>query len=311
MSENERDEAIRSLQRQMLQLTADMNRVAGDTQEVLFKDFASEYLAEKLNRTKLRDATKRSFENQVLKHLIPRFGQLPLGKINNAIWNQWIADEKKITKFFNARKSIIEILSAAVELNLIQKVPQLDNPDEYEPVGRVLLLKEILGILWRAARPFRLIFYAFWKMGCRPREILQWEWTMIEWSRTGRDFSYIHIPARISKTGRSRVIALDPDLAGFLRQRFRLYGHKSIFVFPKRNDPTKPQWSYQSAWVTACRKAKVLAAMVYDFRRTFVTVAIDAGKQIDRLARHLDTSAPMIRRFYLKEDVNAMEGLFT
>lgn len=302
---------FKAFKREAAQMIARLNKLADESPPVLFKDFATDYKDAKLKRPKLRESTKRSFANQVDKHLIPWLGALPVNKITNAIWLQCIEDSKGITKFFNARKALIEILTAAKEQDVIQKVPQLDNPDEYEPVGRVLVLKEILTILRKAMRPFRLIFYVFWKMGCRPREILQWEWSMIEWTRAGRGFSYLHVPARISKTGRSREIALDPDVAGFLRQRFRLYGDRSIYVFPKRHGKDKPQWSYQSAWVTACRKARVVDAMVYDFRRTFITVNIDAGKNIERVARHLDTSAPMIRRFYLKDDEDAMEGLFT
>lgn len=303
------DEALRALQRQMAKLTADLNRVAGDTPVILFKDFAETYTARKLLRPNLRKSTKTSFLNQITKHLVPRFGQLPLNKINNTPWLQWVTEDKSLTKFFNARKALIELLTAAVEEGILEKVPHLDNPDEYEPVGRVLLLEEIYGILRKAARPFRLIFYAFWKMGCRPREILQWQWSMIEWARPGREFSYIKIPKEISKTGRAREIPLDPDLTAYLKDRFNR-GNGSVFVFPKRQDPSKPQMSYQSAWTTACRKAKVTNTMVYDLRRTFITRCAAAGKSLAFIARQIDTSEPMIRRFYLKDDADAMEGLF-
>ncbi len=302
------DEAVRALQRQMLKLTADLNRMAGDTPVILFKDWAETYLARKLARPKLSTSTKVSFENQIRRHLIPRFGALPLGKINNTIWLQWIEEEKGITKFFNARKGLVETLRAAQEEGLLDKVPHFDNPDEYEPVGRVLLLEEIYKIFRKATRPFRLIFYAFWKMGCRPREILQWRWSMIDWATPGRSMAYIRIPKEISKNRRARTVPLDPDLAAYLKERLER-GNGSAFVFPKRTDFNKPQLSYQSAWTTACRKAGV-RAMVYDFRRTFITRAAAAGKSMDFVAKFLDTSTAMIRRFYLKDDQDAMEGLF-
>lgn len=302
-------EDIRALQRQMAATLEKLNKMAGDRPTLLFKEYAEAYLAGKLLRPKLRKSTKAGFENQIRKHLVPRFGGLPLNKITNIPWLQWTEEEKGVTKFFNARKAMIEVLTAAVEEGQLERVPHLDNPDEYEPVGRVLLLEEVYAIFRKATRPFRLIFYAFWKMGCRPREILQWEWSMIDWTRPGRSFAYIKIPARISKTGRSREIPLDPDLAAYLKERLAR-GNGSAFVFPKRTDPAKPQLSYQSAWVTACRKAKISNAMVYDFRRTFITRAAVAGKSMDFVAKQLDTSTSMIRRFYLKDDEDAMEGLF-
>lgn len=304
------DESLRTLRRQAAALLASLDRQAGETPAVLFKDFAASYLAAKLLRPKLRLSTKRSFENQLTKHLIPRFGMLPLEKITNAIWLEWVTEAKGITKFFNARKTLLEVLKAAKEQDIIQRVPALDNPDEYEPVGRVLKVWEINELLWRARRPFRFIFYTFWKMGCRPREILQWRWDMIQWTRADRKFSYISIPKEISKTKRDREIALDPGVTRILKIRHRR-GNGSEFVFPKRHRPKEYQSSYQSAWVTACRRAKVMEAMVYDFRRTFITESIDAGSKIERVARHLDTSPDMIRRFYLKDDEDAMEGLFT
>lgn len=241
MTENE---AIRALQRQMAKLTEDLNRAAGDAPVVLFKDWAETYKARKFRRPRLRKSTLVSFETQVIKHLVPRFGLLPIGKITNAIWLQWVEEEKGITKFFNARKALIEILRAAKEEGIIEKVPALDNPDEYEPVGRVLLLEEIYRVLMKASRPFRLIFYAFWKMGCRPLEILQWEWSMIDWSRPKSRFVYIKVPARISKTGRAREIPIDPDLAFYLKARHDR-GNGSPFVFPKRTDFARWQDSYQ------------------------------------------------------------------
>jgi integrase len=304
------DEAFRALQRQMQKLAEDMSKHAGETPVVLFGVYAEQYLSAKLARPKLRASTKRSFENQVRKHLIPRFGSLPIDKITNAVWLAWIEDEKGIKKFFNARKSLIEVLRAAKEDDVLAKVPSLDNPDEYEPVGRVLLLEEIYKILWHSNRPFRLIWFCFWKMGCRPREILQWRWDMIEWVRPERKFSYIRIPARISKTGRNREIPLDPDVTHYLKIRYKRHGDVSPFVFPKRTDPAKPQLSYQSAFVTACRNARVTNAQVYDWRRTFITRAAVAGKPIDFVAKQIDTSAAMIRKFYLKDDADTMEGLF-
>lgn len=51
--------------------------------------------------------------------------------------------------------------------------------------------------------------------------------------------------------------------------------------------------------------------MAYDLLPTFITRCAVAGKSMDYVARQLDTSTAMIRRFYLKDDAETMEGLFT
>lgn len=303
---------VKELQKQLAKLSEDMARLAGEQENVKFADQALKHLGLKLANPTLRSATKRSFENQVTKHLVPSFGELPINKIGNPDWLKWITETRErgqVTKFFNARKALIEIMTAAREEGRLERVPKFDSPDEYEPVGRVLERKEILGIIWKTQRPFRVIFYAFYKLGCRPREILQYEWDMIDWVRPGRTFSYIRIPGRITKTGRSREIPLDPGLVRILKIRHRR-GNGSKYLFPKRLGRDQPQWSYQSAWVTACRKARVKSAMVYDCRRTRVTKWSAAGKSENFIALQLDTSPAMIRRFYLKRDEDAMEGLF-
>jgi integrase len=301
------DEALRALQRQMAKLTAGLNRVAGDTPVILFKDYALQYMTAKLARPTLRASTKISFENQVRKHLIPRFGMLPLDKITNAIWLQWVEDEKGLTKFFNARKSLVEILTAAAEQGHLEKVPELDNPDEYENVGRALEDREVLAFLWKCRRPFRFIFYVFWRTGCRPREVLRWEHSFLRKEEPGKP-TWVDIPARISKTNRSRSIPLAKHVGRIVRQR-QVRGNNSIYTFPARQDNRRPQLSYQSAKETARKRAKVADMTAYDFRRTFVTYHAARGVPLLYLAKILDTSVGMLEKIYAKNQAETLEGI--
>lgn len=301
------DEALKALQRQMAKLTADLNRIAGETPEVLFKDFALTYLDYKLARPTLRISTKVSFENQVRKHLIPAFGALPLAKISNTIWLEWVKDEKGLTKFFNARKALVEILTAARKQGQLEKVPELDNPDEYENVGRVLEDREVLAFLWRCRRPFRFIFYCFWRSGCRPREVLRWEHSMLRKEEPGKP-TWIDIPARITKTDRARSIPVARLVGRIIRQR-QVRGNNSIYTFPARQDNRRPQLSYQSAKETARKRAKVADMTAYDFRRTFVTYHAARGVPLLYLAKILDTSVGMLEKIYAKNQAETLEGI--
>lgn len=270
-----------------------------------FGPWAASYLAIKLANPTLRAATRSAFRGRVLKHLIPAFGALELKEVTNAAFLRWVSETKELTRFFNFRKDLIEILGAARNEGLIDRLPKFDNPDEPKDVGRVLEDREVLAIIWRARRPFRAIFYAFWKMGCRPREILQWEWSMIRWKEPGH--TWIDIPARISKTGRVRSIPINPALSSLLYRRY--FGRDpGRFVFPKEGDPGSPQLSYHSAWGRACRLAQV-SAVAYDLRRTFITRCAVNGDPLIYVAKALDTSTKMIEGTYAKARSEVMEKI--
>lgn len=306
------DEEIRALKRQLEAMNKVVANAIGDRQTILFEHFAAEYLKNKLLNPSLRAATKNSFRNQVLNHLIPAFGRFPLDKLSNAEWLKWVtelrADEtrpRKVTRFFNARKNLAEILLAAKEQGHIDKAPKLDNPDEPKDAGRLLTDKEIVTILWYSNRPFRFIFYTLWKMGCRPREILKWEWSMIRWGEPGK--AWIDIPARISKCNRSRSIPINPRVSMRLAIRKRV-GNHSEFVFPSR-DPRKSQVSYMAAWTRACREGNISKTVPYDFRRTFITRCAIEGLPLIYVAKALDTSTTMIESTYAKANADVMESV--
>jgi integrase len=300
---------LKALQKQLAEMTSQVNKLAGEQQTLLFREFALEYLRQKLANPTLRTNTKRSFENQVENHLISAFGALPMDRIKNGEWLHWVTDmreQKKLTRFFNARKVLIEILHAATNDGHIEKVPKLDNPDEPKNVGRVMEISEIISLIWRSQRPFRAIFFTFWKMGCRPREILQWEWSMFKWAEPGK--TWISVPSRISKTGRQRDIPLNPEVSKLLHKRY-IRGNRSQYVFPAQRDLRRPQMTYQSAWSVACRRANVKDAKVYDLRRTFITRCASEGKPLIYVAKCLDTSTKMIESVYAKAQIEVMEGI--
>lgn len=307
------DEGIRELRRQADKMAEMMRRLDGERPMPLFDAFALAYLDGKLRDPSLREATKRSFKHHVKNHLVPVFGKLPLDKLTNTEWLNWVTglrddteQTRKVTVFFNARKTLTEILRAAKEDGHIEKVPKLDNPDVKKDVGRELSDKEVIAILWKSNRPFRFIFYTFWKMGCRPREILRWEWSMLDWKDEKN--CWVNIPARIVKNDRSRSIPINSDVTKRLAIRKRR-GNNSLFVFPSRKTKAKPQISYMSAWGRAVAEAKVKEAVPYDFRRTFITKCAIEGRQLLYVAKFLDTSISMIEGTYAKANAAVMEEI--
>lgn len=313
------EEDFKTLRKQFEALTSSMNKLAGEKKELLFREFALAYMEAKLRDLTLRESTRRSFECQVRGHLIPAFGALPIEKVNNAEWLYWVTEKKKdaegrppgrgrMTRFFNARKYLMEILIAAKEDGHVEKLPRLSNPDESRNVGRVLEDREILRILRHTKkRIFRFFFFVLWKMGCRPREILKWEWDMIRWGEPGK--TWIDIPARISKTVRHRSIPINPSVSRRLYAEFT-HGVTSKFVFPNVKDPSRPQLSYHGAWATACKRAGIkVKAMPYDMRRTFITEKAADNQPMIYVAKTLDTSTKMIESTYAKAQAQVMENI--
>jgi integrase len=315
MGDKKSDE-LKLLLREAGKLNERISRMAGEQRETLFGEFAETYLQGQLLDPTLRDSTKRLKVYTIRKILKVWFGDMPLGAITNTVWMEkvnWVKQNPleptgRTTRFFNSRKTLVEIMHAAVEEGLLEKVPKLSNPDQPRKIGRVLKDKEVWAILRNTTYPiFRLFFYAMYRMGCRPKEVLQWEWSMIVWGEPGE--TWINIPARISKCDRDRFIPIDPKLS---KQLYRIYkrGNSSRFVFPNRIHLDRPQLSYHGAWKTATKAAGLFGIMVYDFRRSAITRWLAEGKPAAFVAMILDTSTKMLERVYLKPDKRAMEGIF-
>lgn len=306
------DEKLRDIQRQSAKIAEAINRLAGDSPTLLFREYATKHLAQKLANPTLRDSTKELFRNQIEKHLRPAFGPLPLDQITNATWLKWVTSMREaggpLTRFFMPRKCLVEVLNAAKFDGLIERMPKLDNPDVSQNVGRVLTDKEVLSIIWHSHRPFRFIFYAFWCLGCRPKEILQYTWEMLDWRSPTK--AWVNVPARISKTDRSRSYPIPPDLCRKLLIRKASAGAER-FIFPSTTHKDQPQLSYDTAWRTACKKANVKKCVPYDFRRTFLTKAAAENLPLVYVAKCLDTSAALIEKVYAKAQEDIMERIMT
>lgn len=282
-----------------------------------FEEFVKPWLEQELANPALRDSTKRSKEYQVRRYLLPAFREVPLDKLGNADWNAWVklTQDKpeiwRITRYFNPRKTLNEIMNAAFDQGVIERKPRLDNPDERRNVGRVLSDREMWWILRHTTyRIFRVFFYTLFKHGYRPREILKWERSMLRWEN-GK--LWVDVPARITKTARARLAPVNPTAAKHIC-RLMKENPNARFVFESRIRPGQPQLSYHGAWKTACDKIKAKYpefkhAVPYDSRRTKITRAMIAGEKPVYVAKLLDTSVLQIEKTYAKDDAATLEAL--
>lgn len=140
---------------------------------LLFSGFARNYLCLKLVNPTLRPATKKSFDIQVTRHLIPAFGHLNIRELGNTQWLAWVSEMRAKdpeVQFFNARKYLTEIMSAAKEQGRIEKIPKFDDPDSSKDVGRALSDPEVLKILKHTRNSsMRFFFTCFGKWAAAPK----------------------------------------------------------------------------------------------------------------------------------------------
>lgn len=320
----------RSLFKGLSRLASEAADLIAPRNSLLFGDFAAKYLEEKWNNPELRESTKKAFDHQITKNLIPNFGRLPLDGTAWAVeFDKWVLMTRKenegnknphVRRFFNAKKDLNEVLLFAFHEGHIKKKVRLKNPDEKRETGRWVTDQEVIKILWKARRPFRFVFYTFWKMGCRPREILRWQWDFFKWGDAGK--TWLTIPSRISKTDRTRRIPLNPGVCRILAIRHARAPDGAVFVFPLARyaftgndrrvcdyDQKKPHLSYHSAWHYARIRAGVAKAVPYDMRRSIVSRWLKEKMPIEYAARLLDSSPDILRGTYGKFDDETMESL--
>ena len=307
----------RNIQKQLEKTLASLAKMNGTVAAPTLGEVADKFLAIKLNKSSLREATKKLTVYQHKRNLVA-FRHIPIDQFTAAHWDARIAEveampenERPFTRAFNFRKAVSEVLNYALVEGLIDRKPKLDNPDEPRNVGRVVTEEEFERIQANVTHDiFKLFFFTLRRMGCRPREILKWEWDMIEWPAFEGDFAWINIPARISKTGRDRKIPINSEVWAKL-QDWRAQGPMpSKFVFPNRKDAGQPQLSYHGAWRTACKKAGVAHCVPYDYRRTFITYKMEKPDTPGVfVAKFLDTSMQQIEKTYAKAQKLTMEGI--
>jgi integrase len=307
---------LRSIQKQLEKLSAAVAKQAGDSTSPTFGEVAAKFLTFKLNKVSLRESTKTATKYQHKRNLIA-FADIPIDQFSASHWDARVAEiqamddsVKPLTRFFNFRKATSEVLNYAHNEGMIDRKPKLDNPDEHRNVGRVVTDAEFELIQANVTYPiFQLFFFTLRRMGCRPREILRWEWDMITWPTDKDPRAWIAIPARISKTVRSREIPINTEVWAKLLE-WRAQGPmNSKYVFPNRRHPGQPQLSYHGAWKTACTKAGVAKCVPYDYRRTFITYKIEAREPEGIVAKFLDTSPLQIQNTYLKPQKHTLEGI--
>jgi len=125
-----------------------------------------------------------------------------------------------------------------------------------------------LAIRWRFVQLVRLLLLT----GARLREVMNAEWSEIDWSR-----GVLRVPAERGKTGASEVRLSDRAVA-VLRGLEGAAGG-SRWVIPGESGE-KPLVGYRKLWLALLADAGVADLRVHDLRHTFASFALSGGQTL-------------------------------
>lgn len=305
----ERDSSARAYKVGLSAYNNWIGRLSDESGDVYFDRYAEKFLERRLENNSLREGTKRLTEYEV-KRLIDGLGYLRIDKITAERYEEWVKDSRasgERSKFSNARKYLIQILRDAHDAGYLDRVPKIPNLDAPPAGPKYLHRHQIRAILHSCrSRMMKLMFYIMWKQGARPGEILQYEWGMIRWNEG--EWGSIHIPARITKTNRARVIPLNSRVSRVLRYLYRSPNRAPTqFVFPAVKNPGQPYQQYHGTWKRSCLDAGVDGVTPYALRDTFVTDRLKQGISMAFVAKYIDSSPKMLSDKYMVAEGEAMQ----
>ncbi len=288
-----------------------IGRVSQETGEIYFDRYAEKFLERRLENDAIRSGTKRLASYEVTR-LIEGLGHLRLEQITNERYVDWVKESKALggrQKFFNAKKALLQILRAAHDAGHIHKVPKLDNLDAAAAPPTFLKRDQVRAILKQCkSRNLKLMVFIMWKQGARPGEILQYEWSMIDWD--DGEHGSIKIPSSITKTKRTRTIPLNSRVSRVLWRLFRSPNRAPTpFIFPSHKDPTRPLKQPNKGFEIAAARAGITGITPYALRDTFVTDRLKKGVSLAFIAKYLDSSPKMLAERYAVAEEEAMKGV--
>lgn len=233
---------------------------------VRFEELAEEILKLKSGRA---EATRVSANLHIKKHLLPWFNEhYPFAdQVNEATWEEYILAQRfknPTRKLFNDRKHISMIMRHAFRKGVISRPMSFRNPDPERKAGKRLSDQEVGKLLGASKHSIRLQILMGVTMGMRKSEILQLAWERVDLSE-----QTIHLRAQDTKIRRARTMGMSAQVYQTLSAREQI----SPFVFPSREDHSRPSRSNRTAWSATKRRANV-SCRFHDLRHTFLSVAL-------------------------------------
>lgn len=256
---------------------------------------------------------KTTFENYEIfrrLYLLPFFTGYRIQDVGKA-WGKYKAFQRTqnpTRKLAHDKRYLSVILSHAYEQELIDRVPplDLDPQDRAVKIGREATNEEIEA-LFTAARKNKRRTRALLKLelelkcGMRPGEPGKLKWEYID-CETG----LVTLPAEIIKTRYGRCYHLDLSLL----RRLLEVRKDSPYVFPHRNDPSRPSTRSDKTFQRLKKEAGVSLRQHW-LRHTHVTRAVRGGIAPVIVQKSVGMSDQVMKRVYLHANESDSKKLST
>lgn len=275
------------------------------------KKLTAEYFEDWLIIKKQKaENTHKSMSIQWRLHLQPFFGHLPVADITESLWMKYVEEKRAVKparKFFNDRKYLSMFLNWCLRESYIDKKPHIPDVDPEIEEGRALSDEEVGNLLLHAAADLELQLLMGLTMGMRKWEILNLEWTQIDFIK-----GEIFLPAHKTKTRKARRFPISDATVWALKNR--ALNSKSPFVFPNPHDPSRSvgRDGNQSAWLRCRELAGIPDCHFHWTRHTFLTRAFKTATAPALICAYAGLSMEVAQRVYLHfkaADMHAVKSI--
>lgn len=275
------------------------------TSRIAFSDYAGHYLAEKLS---IRPRTLDKYTSSLRNHLVPAFGQTPIGTITRADVQVWVADMDRRGLGPETVRGHYSLMAAlmkrASEDGLIARSPcvSIELPRIVRDEQRYLTEQEVERLAQSLESRYQVLIYTACYLGCRWQEIAGLRRSSLD-MRPGR-LATMRIVSTVERScGRYRVVEYGKSesarrtlkMPGFLREALAWH----LGAFPS------DEWVFSSpeggflrydnfrarAWLPAVEQAGLSPLTFHQLRHTAAAFMIDDGAdplQVKRRMGHED-----------------------
>ncbi|WP_425993100.1 tyrosine-type recombinase/integrase [Brevundimonas sp. TWP2-3-2] len=241
----------------------------------LYRELAEMHLAD----AKIHQRSYSTTEMYMRRHILPKWGNVPLTDIENRAVGQWLAAKRAEGLAPATVEKIRVIFGRSFELGARWSIPGVDkNPTRgipRKPLNnareRFLSAEEAARLKEAAAgsnNPQLLHIVSLLLLtGCRVRELLDSEWTNVDITRR----SWL-IPT--SKTGKPRHVPLSSAALAVIAALPRFKGCPWLIPNP---DTLKPFVSIKHGWQTAIMVARLPGVRIHDLRHSAASFMVNSG----------------------------------
>ncbi|OGF82911.1 hypothetical protein A2924_00590 [Candidatus Giovannonibacteria bacterium RIFCSPLOWO2_01_FULL_44_16] len=291
-----------------------------EAQEQTFEKFAWKWFNSHV-RANLKQSGIENTKIILRAHLIPFFGNVPIGKINTMKIDEFKAKKinehlanKSVNNYLTILNTCLKAAQEGLGLTTLPRVKLLKTPPQtYD----FLTIDESNNLLANLSGMAREIVLTAIRTGLRKGELKALRWQDIDW--VNRRLVVRHSWCRYTKgltspkSNKFRYVPLTDDVYFMLKDRKQETG--PIFYTNKRNQ-NFDYWTLKCKMLEACKNANLRFITVHTLRHTFASHLVMKGAPliaVQQLLGHSDIRITMryahLSQSSLREAINLLDPM--